>query len=927
MVGRHQELERLVALAKDVVDGNGSGVAVLVGDPGVGKSRLVEELTVRARALGVHVLEGGAEALESGTPYFPWRRVIEALLRSEASTQPRDWAALAGAAVADLGPTHAGLSPLLTEALALPTQDSDRTAVMSGHGRAVMTQRLIAALIAATASRRPTLVLLQDAHWFDSATWALLRATLEQVEGVGVVIATRPLDEQRVPEYRWLLTEYPRVVVPLKTLDRQQSGELVRRRLVPAEPSAEELETIWQRAGGNPLFIEELCHALRQPAASASPVGAALGVSHMQELKPAAHLAGSVQGLIVSRIGRLPQREQLVLQVASVAGRHFAAELVGGIYPVAEGREAVAESLPALVARDLLRAEQDSDETFEFKHALTHEAVYGLIVDSQRRDLHGEVARWYERQENRVPAAQYGILAHHWREAEHWDEAVRYFDLAGHDALGRYSNREAVAHFNEAVELNARHATDSHVDTQRRWYLGLAESHHRLGDITACRRWGGQAMRLAGAPLARSSLGQLASIARSVALRLLHRWWPAAVRTHDPEEQRRRLGMTNLLNRLTEVHLYREEALAGLDRGLREINMAQAAGAPGELARACAMMSVVLGSVPLRGIAGGLAERALREVQGQPLNSAVAFAHSRAGVYQIYVANWPEAERNQQAALDIADSIGDPRLREETMAVIGLYCLYAGRYAENDGMWSGMRAAARHSGNEQTYCWAHVTEAGGRLRQGRAGEALALIEPVMEWVVFGGNTTEKALGHGLTALAHLRLGDLERALASADLTLPHIVGSRPVAYWIGHIYAALVEVYVYLWRHALWSDEPVWQAREDELRSKTQRTCAALRTFGGIFPFGRPASLLWTGVVRAMEGRESAALRSLRQAVEEATRLKMPYEAGLAHRELASLLLGSDPERKRRLEQACAVLEEIGAKHDLEQARALLDAA
>lgn len=925
LVGREDERAVLADAMQSLVRGRMGNVIVVSGEPGIGKSRLVEELREQAVQLGVRVMEGEANALETATPYFVWREVVESLIGGDANPGAEECQRLAATVVAELEPRYHDLGPLLCQVMAHTVRDTARTATMSGEGRALSTQRLIAALLMRACGAEPTLLILQDAHWFDSASWGLLKTVLQRVEGLVVVLATRPMGAEPPQEYRWVTEQHGAQVLNLVALGRDETSRLVCHRLgLPSLPD-DIADLIWRRTSGNPLFVEELCHVLSDGGlVTRDEDGSGQLRASSKQLNEIA-LPNTVQGLVVSRIDQLPVREQLLLKVASVIGRQFPADLLGAVYPVRDGRTELDEMLPDLVSRDLLRSDADDGASFIFKHALTHEAVYGLMLYSQRRELHHAVAVWYEENYAADLAGHYGLLAHHWREAAAWDKAIHYVDLAAQQALTRYSNREAVALFDDAIALNQAHPGLVKPDSRQRWYLGLAEAHHRLGDIPACRSYGHTALGLAGMPVASTPVGQFFSVLRGVAVRVLQRWLPTAFRVRDPEERARRLELTNLLNRLTEVHIYREDALACMDSGLREINTAEPSGASAELGRAYAMMAVVIGTVPLRGVANAWVARALSVLDDVAPTAAVAFVHSRVGVYQIYLADWPAAEANGLRARDIATGLGDQRMREETTVVLGLTLYYAGRLKETLPMWEQAREWARKSGNSQTLSWSHIAQAGALLRLGRAGEALAVLDDFMPWIVKDGNATEKVLGHGLTALAHLRMGRPEEALSAADLIVGEIIGRRPVAYWIQHIYAGLAEVYLSLWRKARCCDEPVWRDRADELRIKSRRTCATLRTFGGIFPFGKPAALLWTGVYHSVGGDAGKAQRALTAAVAESRRLKMRYEEGLARRELGSLLESQDPERERHLNAACVVLEDIEARYDLELARSLID--
>jgi class 3 adenylate cyclase len=278
MLGRGDERAALAERVR-ALEQHTSGLVVVEGEPGIGKSRLLADLLERARAHGVRSLIGAGDAIEQVTPYHAWRPIFADLLGLVGIDDVEERRRRVLARVHS-DPDMARLAPLLNSVLPLDLPDNELTVQLTGEVRADNTRQLLLQLLrAATAApgRRapPLLVVLDDAHWFDSASWALARLVAARVGPLLLVLATRPLVEPLPDDYRRLRQDPAAERLQLEPLSRHETLALVCDRLgvrsLP-EPVAVLIE---ERAQGNPFFSEELAYALRTPGSSASPTAAA----------------------------------------------------------------------------------------------------------------------------------------------------------------------------------------------------------------------------------------------------------------------------------------------------------------------------------------------------------------------------------------------------------------------------------------------------------------------------------------------------------------------------------------------------------------------------------------------------------------------------------------------------------------------------
>ena len=388
------------------------GALVLVeGAAGIGKSHFVAELMRRAAdshpqpliALSI------AHSTAQRTPYSTLRALLWALLDLPApdSLPAAELAARAAAATHALDP-HGERLPLLREPLALPLPDSALTAHLDARLRQLALATFVIDLAAAAARRRPLLLVAEDAHWMDEASQQVLLALAqalalpadaEQTAGLpaalpaALLLAARPTpagDSALLDGVRALDST---LILPLDELDAAGAEALAASRLGgPVDPLAAAL--IHARAQGNPFFAEELVDALRdigrlehdgttwrlstETVAALRAAGCLEGDDDSLRLRPSAPLAdvelavpGSVQGIVLARLDRLPPDARLALKVASVVGQTFALPLLEAI-PVLEGIGAsLGHSIQQALARDFVRVEGRQEQVYTFKHNIT----------------------------------------------------------------------------------------------------------------------------------------------------------------------------------------------------------------------------------------------------------------------------------------------------------------------------------------------------------------------------------------------------------------------------------------------------------------------------------------------------------------------------------------------------------------------------
>ena len=445
-VGREEEMGILATALERAKEGDGSAVGV-VAEPGVGKSRLCHEFAERARREGLDVFEAQAQAHGRETPFMP----ILQLLRSYFGILDADPERIVREKIAGraLLLDHAFVDdlPLLFDFLGVP--DPDRPLPqLSAEARQRALQGLVCRLVRAPNRRDPIVAVIEDLHWLDEPSKALLGELLAAVTGTRtlVVVNYRPESVATIATHPGH-DGYSQVV--LEPLGPGDTRELLCD-LAGEEPSLDGLaELIHERTAGNPFFIEEIVRALVEDGNLKGERGAYRLVRPVEDTG----VPATVQAVLAARIDRLDARAKALLRAASVAGKevpeHTLARIAGA------GPEPIEGQLRELIdAGFLYEAELYPERILAFRHPLTREVAYGSQLADQRRPLHAATA-WalVEANPDRYDELA-ALIAHHLQEGNETREAARWTARAAFWA-GHSQPREAQRLWRTVMELAA----------------------------------------------------------------------------------------------------------------------------------------------------------------------------------------------------------------------------------------------------------------------------------------------------------------------------------------------------------------------------------------------------------------------------------------------------------------------------------------
>jgi ABC-type transport system substrate-binding protein/class 3 adenylate cyclase len=455
LVGRDFELTVLERTMDALVEGRGAIVSIL-GEPGIGKTRLVWEVRDRYRDR-VRFIEARGVSYAETFPYWPIRELLREWLCVGATTpEARVRLELKAELAHLLGREEAeDAYPFLASLVGLTLEPEAQRAIRELNRESIQSRtfEVVFELVCKLAEEGPLCLVFEDMHWADDATLELIESLLGVTDETSVALffLCRPEREHG----SWRLIERARQRYPhryreveVRPLPADSSRVLIS---LAAEGELPEsvAELLAERSGGNPFFLEEAFRDLIERGALMRRNGGwELAVGFDELAIPAA-----VQGTLQARLDRLDPQTREVLSLAAVIGRTFGLPLLERLVE----RDELMQALTELQRLDLIvEKRRRPNPEYRFRHGLVQEVAYAGLVDSKRRKLHKRVGEALETIFQEAPEEAYGLLARHFTEADEPEKAVEYLLKAGDAARAVYADKEALDHYAKARTFLAR---------------------------------------------------------------------------------------------------------------------------------------------------------------------------------------------------------------------------------------------------------------------------------------------------------------------------------------------------------------------------------------------------------------------------------------------------------------------------------------
>lgn len=948
LIGRQEEKDSIANSLQELSRGTRHQTLVLIGEAGIGKSRLFEDLIRQAETLHVTTFTGSGDPIEKSNPYHAWRPIFNKILGIEdllAKTELKEEAQAAiqstvAAKLAEVDPDLARYGPLVDVVLPTPIPDNEFTASLSGEIRSSNIREVLIRLLAFEASQEPLLIVLEDLHWFDSASWALLVDLQQKVRPLFLALNSRPLPDPVSALFKEIVDAPGTRLVRLEAMKLDDVEALVCQRLGVRSVPAVIGRLIREKSEGHPFFAEELAYALRDSGIIViedQECRIYPGLTNFEDLT----LPDTLQAAITNRIDSLNPSQQLTLKVASVIGRIFAFRVLRDIHPIEADRAALSDCMDSLTRLSMTLVESESpDLAYIFKHAVTQEVAYNLMLFSQRRQLHQAVAEWIEKNHAKNLEAYYILLAHHWSQAAETTESVRnehalqkaveYLEKAGDQAMENYANQEAIQFFSQALELHARlpgpevgQVAHDRQTLRARWHSRIGLAHYGLGSLPDCERHVREALHLMGYSMPKSGLQFALALLPQIVRQVFHRYFPSLyIGSLKGKERDDYLEVSRLFELMGRSYFYSQQQIPIIYCILRFVNLAERAGASPELASSYSAMAVLAGFAQLHSLAEIYVKRALTiaEEVNQPANLITVQVVT--SVYQISVGKWDEIRLRAEKATALCEQIGDYRQWGDSMDVLGESALISGDLAYATIRLNELLEDARQRRNPLQVCWGLFGVAAIQIRQGNEASAVPMLEEALAILEKLPNLASSINTLGQLALAHLHLGDEAKALDYAEKVMSLASNISPTVYSLDIGFAAVSHVYFSLWEKSL--RERGGGLSSDQYNSSAEKALKLLRAFQKVFPIGQAYAHYYQGWYEELTGKPQLAVKLWRQGLASARKFGLLYEEALLRMKLGSHLRDVPEEGSQHFERATRIFEEMQAVHELRAARKVL---
>jgi class 3 adenylate cyclase/tetratricopeptide (TPR) repeat protein len=462
LTGRREEIGRLEAVLGHVEEGNGR-IVVVEGEAGAGKSRLCHDFLagLASTESGVGALSGRCQAYGTVTSYLPFIQVLREAFGLGEEDSSDEVAEKMDRTLSRLGPALASRRSVYLHLLSAAAI-SDLPAQWQGDELPGALQNAIVDLVLAISEATTTVVSLDDWHWADEASRTTLLRLSRALEGQAVMVLVTSRPSPRL----WDNIETERLALGL--LSTSDTSEMIARCFEAQSVQPALAERIYHHTMGNPLFVEEVCSALRQRNDVSFVEGEVLYSGDVGRFD----FPATVQSVVLGRVDSLPPQTRQLLRFASVMGREFNSAVLSRVM---DSQLSIDDGLQELERLSFVeRLPGSSNGHLQFKHVIIQEVTYGTLLMKERAAVHARIAELIESGGNDQTDQSRHLeeLAHHYRLAGNAPKALQYLEQAGRKALARFAFADARQHLRLAIEQSLT-LEDSLEMRQRRAALAL----------------------------------------------------------------------------------------------------------------------------------------------------------------------------------------------------------------------------------------------------------------------------------------------------------------------------------------------------------------------------------------------------------------------------------------------------------------------
>jgi class 3 adenylate cyclase len=916
LVGREEEMASFRRALGLLEQGQG-GLLTLSGEAGLGKSRLLAEARNEAMRRGITWLEGRTLSFGRTLSYWPLLEIVQADCAIETDDSEAERLTKLARRLAQLFPEGGEeVLPYLATLLALPVPPElgERVRYLDGEAMRRQIYRSTRLLFARLAAQAPAVIVVEDIHWLDESSAALLEHLLPLVNESPLLFSLVSRPDSGTPLFhfrelgrRTYTTGYTEIA--LAPLSSKGAAELAQNLLGCRSLPASLRAAILEKAAGNPFFVEEVVHNLIEQGGLIPDVSGGWRVSAGMGAIP---LPDTLQGLITARVDRLDEDLKHVLRLASVIGRSFFYRLLAGL---ADAESELDASLRALESHELIQESARLPELeYIFKHALVQEATYESILLQRRRELHGRVAHALEELFADRLEEFYTLLAYHYTKAEVWEKAQEYLFKAGDQAGSIAADAEALAHYELATGAYLRAFGDRWNPQERaRLERKVGEALFRRGDQANARLHLEQAGALLGIGLPATSARLHAALALEI-LRFAGRQtissrWDSLSEDSTTAENEEQLAVSDTLATV----LLSSQPSATLYLALRQLNRSEKIRWTSGSFTCYALLGLGCHFGGLTPAVPFILKRLTAlsaETQDAELLEVLAFFR---GIHDHSAGRWASATERFDESTRRGAEIGEQRVWSASRCYLVDLLLERGHLALALAEAKTIVRDCEESGDHIARAYSLLWEGEALNRFGSLNEAEGLLRDAADALVGGAEIMNSIMTKGFLAHCLIRQGRLAEAGELAEEQLSLARSRRFSGLHSRGVHTAVAELRL----HRAETAEPPDRGAAMRLADEA---CRAALKHGKGDAGGYPPAYRHQGTYEWLRGRPKKAEKSWQNSLERAVQLGARYEEALTRLEM-----GRRVGDRGELERAEAAFVEMGAAFDLAEARRLLD--
>jgi class 3 adenylate cyclase/tetratricopeptide (TPR) repeat protein len=876
LINREDEIEVLRTMLEQAM--GTPRVVVVNGEAGVGKTALLSAFADHCSLDGVQTLQSSADAIDQVTPYLAWRSIIVQCLGLDSSESNASKKKEAVEKHLAKNQDVAALAPLLNDVLDLELTENWLTSNMAHDVRAENLKRLLTSIVAQRLEGKQSVIVLEDAQWMDESSWRLLIDLIRLGPKALIVISCRNLDA--IQSFRRSgLQQINHHRLDLKRLSNADTIELVRKRLNQRTISDRLARLIIDTTEGNPFFVDEICHFLKQESISTD--------TNVTDQDYAIRLPKALETAVLSRIDHLSMDDQSLVKLASVVGTNFDLDMLKAVTP--KGLD-VANSINSLLAQQLFKPFPGVIEGFSFRHQIIRDLVYNSLLTGQKQEVHAGLAQFLESESVSADAVRLPRVLYHWRCANNPKKIVAYLDQVAALRLRQFDNSTAIKLLNECLSRAREQGIELGREKHAVCKLLLGEAYVGNGRMANARKSYEEGLLLLGQALPKGTfrlrVSLLGQALRQCRTRLSG---PPSTKNVAPALEtkpawRAFYMAAQAYEDLTRIYYLGGEKARLLHAVLKATNLAEdLRECTPALAMNYATLGAICGVIPLRSQAEHYLQRASKvaKLYGEP--SVSATVHLTSGLYRTSIADWTQAKASFLSGLDAAKTIGDKRRWCELAicleTISGPWLLtpaFSGIQAWDKLLEELASIGQDRADSHIVGCTVLANLRGNRVL-GRTAHIQDGIEALKE--LLSSETCELELIHRVEGCAHLAGAEFEKGnfgagtdwLQECDGLLSKLNPGMKV-----RTLPALSFLFdACLHQTSLARAEKKNSAQMD----LALRTLRKLTHFARIYPIGRPEKLRCKGDLCAISGRSRKAAGLWRESLRCATRLKMALPA------------------------------------------------